>query len=140
MPRSPTARSLELLRSLGYIAQVVEQWIPQARRRRDLYGVIDVLAIRHGEILGVQATTENNRHARQHKIMDDAALSGEWLDAGGKLEVWAWKLRNGRWQCRRVEVQARENTHLLELLDNGWHIPGECERDAIEVQDQQSNT
>ena len=25
MPRSPTARSLELLRSLGYIAQVVEQ-------------------------------------------------------------------------------------------------------------------
>ncbi len=32
---TPTARSLALLRRSGYLAAVVEKWIPRINRRRD---------------------------------------------------------------------------------------------------------
>ena len=43
--KSPTARTMAALRSEGWTVEVVEKWIPGAQIRRDLFGVIDVLAI-----------------------------------------------------------------------------------------------
>ena len=105
---TPTQRTLELLRELGYEPDVTERWIPKVKIRKDLYGCIDVLAAHptHG-ILGVQATSDNggNMSARIHKALQEPRLA-VWLAAGGQFEVWAWGKRGARgkpklWRVRR---------------------------------------
>lgn len=101
---SPTARSLALLRQEGYRAAVVEKWNPHSRTRSDLFGVVDVLAIRGAETLAVQATSGSNGAARVKKIAESDALP-DMRAAGWAVEVWSWrKDSKGRWQCRRVDV------------------------------------
>jgi hypothetical protein len=91
---SPTARTLTLLRRLGFIADVVERWLPHVDRRHDLFHFGDVLAAhpRDRVILIVQCTT------RQHL--------GDRLKAGGAFEVWGWAQRGGQWIVKRVAVEA----------------------------------
>src|SRR3546814_5061317 len=68
MSASPTARTLAKLRADGWLAWVVEKWIPQTRKRSDLFGFIDILAQRDGEVLAVQATSRSNVSSRVNKI------------------------------------------------------------------------
>ncbi len=108
---SPTARSLELLRAMGYVVQVVEQWNNYARIRVDLYGCIDVLAAHpeHG-ILGVQATTTSNAAARAAKAIAAPSLA-VWLAAGGGFQIWGWALRGARGR-RKLWSLTRRRAHL----------------------------
>jgi carbonic anhydrase len=100
---SPTSRSLEHLRKQGYLAQVVEKWIPQVKRRQDLYGFIDVLAIRENEVLGVQATSGDNVASRVTKIAEHPNV-GAVRKAGIRILVHGWrKNAAGRWQLREVD-------------------------------------
>lgn len=110
MANSPTQRTLARLRKLGYRAEVVEKWLPYTRKRKDLFGCIDVIGIRPGEILGVQATSRTNQAVRLKKSLTEAAeeLRG-WLVAGGRFEVWGWRKCGPRgkrklWQVTRTEV------------------------------------
>ena len=102
---SPTARSLELLRELGYTAKVVEHWNPYAKIRQDPFGV-DILALKPGEpVLLVQATTGSNHAARRMKIQE-AGFSDLWTSAGAIIEVWSWAKQGARgnrkvWTVRR---------------------------------------
>jgi len=65
---NPTARSLALLRNLGYRAKVVERWNPHTKIRQDLFGV-DILALKPGKpVLVMQATTGANHAARRTKL------------------------------------------------------------------------
>lgn len=106
MSASPTARSLARLRAEGYCAQAVERFCVFSRRRVDLFGVIDLVAVRAGEpVLGVQATTGSNAAARITKALAVPQLRA-WLAAGAAFEVWAWSKRGpggGRktWQLTR---------------------------------------
>jgi hypothetical protein len=84
---------------------VAERWIAQAGVRRDLFGFIDVVAIKPGEIIGVQVTTSSNLAARLRKSQALPNLAA-WLAAGGKFQAHGWAKRGGRWHCRVVEVQA----------------------------------
>lgn len=43
---SPTARALAECRKRGWVAQVVEQTIPRTFIKRDLFGVIDIIAVK----------------------------------------------------------------------------------------------
>ncbi|MBK5942730.1 hypothetical protein [Halorhodospira halophila] len=100
MAAGPTERTLQRLRREGWTAEVVERWIPQARRRRDLFGVVDVLALRGGETLAVQATSRSNVAARISKIRESDALP-LIREAGWRIEVWGWaRDSKGRWQVR----------------------------------------
>src|SRR5437660_1406196 len=56
---TPTARTLTHLRRLGFIADVCERWLPHVNRRRDLFGLGDVIAFppRDKLVLIVQATS-----------------------------------------------------------------------------------
>jgi hypothetical protein len=101
---SPTQRSLDLLRKEGWLCQVVERWNPHSRTRLDLFGFIDILAIREGEILGVQATSRSNVSSRVSKIANHEN-TGRVREAGIGIEVWGWgKMANGRWEVRKVDV------------------------------------
>ncbi len=99
----PTQRSLAVLRERGYLAQVVERWNPHARARIDLFGVVDVLAIRDGETLAVQATSGSNVAARVAKIAGCEHLPA-LRAAGWRIVVHGWrKSSKGRWTLREVE-------------------------------------
>ena len=98
--KSPTQSSLALLRKLGYTAQVVEHWNPHARRRIDLFGFGDILAIRENEIVIVQTTSGTNLAARRRKITQLRAHS-EWLAAGGLIELHGWRYVKPRGESKR---------------------------------------
>jgi hypothetical protein len=68
MSGNPTARSLAYLRSQGFTCWVTEYWHAFARRRVDLFGIVDILALRPGEVLGVQTTSAANVSSRVRKI------------------------------------------------------------------------
>lgn len=108
---SPTARTMQKLKAAGFTAQVVERFCPFSKRRIDLYGFIDVLAIcaeRQG-VLGIQATSQTNAAARCTKIIE-SELAATWLLAGNALEVWGWSKKGAKgkrklWKCdRRLAV------------------------------------
>jgi hypothetical protein len=103
---SPTSRSLALLRKSGWIADIVERWLHKANRRRDLFGCIDLVAVRGGEtgVLGVQTTSLANVSARVKKSVALPALE-IWLAAGNRFEVHGWALNAGQWRVKRVEIR-----------------------------------
>lgn len=101
---SPTQRSLKHLRDQGYRATIVEHWNSFARLRQDLFGIIDILAVKEGETLGVQTTSGSNVSARVQKIAD-AEVTPDLRKAGWRLEVHGWrKNARGKWQLRVVDV------------------------------------
>ena len=108
---SPTQRALKDLRTLGFTAQVVERFNPHAKVRQDLFGCIDIVAVREGcGILGVQACAGASHAARRAKSLDEPRLRA-WLAAGGRFEVFSYAKRGGRgerkrWQLRREELTA----------------------------------
>lgn len=107
MSTSPTQRTLALLRKEGHQADVVEKWIPRARKRKDVAGCIDVIAYgRNLGVLGVQTTTAAHHGARKAKALAEPRLV-EWLMANARFEIWSWRkdARSRRWVCRREAVQ-----------------------------------
>jgi hypothetical protein len=104
---TPTARTLAHLRRLGYLAAVVETYLPAVRRRRDLYGIGDVLAVHPGErsVLLVQCTSDAHVSDRLRRVRARPELP--LLLAGGvAVEVWGWRSVSRRWYVRRVRVEA----------------------------------
>jgi hypothetical protein len=101
---SPTQRSLKHLREQGYFVTTVEYWDHFARKRRDLYGIWDLLAIKTGETLAVQTTSGSNVSARVKKIGDSEAI-GRCREAGWSCHVHGWtKGKNGRYSLRVVDL------------------------------------
>lgn len=126
---SPTSRSLEMLRELGFLAQVVEHFNPHVRIRQDLFGCIDILAAREGVgILAVQACARASHAARRTKSLSEPKLL-TFLAAGGRFEVWSWaKIGKAgepkRWDCWREEIR---------LQDMNAEAPPAIEEDGCEI-------
>lgn len=88
--RTPSARTKEALELAGWTVGKTEHWCPFSRRRKDLFNGLDFVAIRPGEILGVQATSKSNVSARVRKLKEEPRIRA-WVDAGAKCEVWGWE-------------------------------------------------
>jgi len=100
---SPTQRSLAHLREEGYVVAIVERWNPHARIRQDLFGFIDLLAIRKGETLAVQVTA-SGVSARIKKIMESDYLNAV-RDAGWRIVVHGWRKNSkGRYVLRIEDI------------------------------------
>jgi len=125
---SPTARTLAELRKQGYVAEVVERWNAYTKTRKDLFGGIDLVAVREGETLGVQATVASAVSTRLAKLRAEPRLA-VWLAAGNRLQVWGWAKRKVRlktktavrWCCRveDVQVQASVQVKKRRRVDGG---------------------
>lgn len=102
---SPTQRSLKLLRERGYRCAIVEKWNPHAQIRQDLFGFIDILAIKKGETLAVQTTSDHGDSVSSHirKIADAEAI-GDVREAGWRIVVHGWSKKDGRWFCKEVDI------------------------------------
>lgn len=101
---SPTQRSLKHLRDAGFLAEVVEKWNPHSKTRKDLFGVIDIVALSpDGETVGVQSTSGSNVSKRVSKIGECEALAAI-RRCGWRLLVHGWtKGADGRYRLREVD-------------------------------------
>lgn len=100
---TPTQRSLDHLRKAGYLVAVVEKWNPHAQIRQDLFGFIDILAIREGEVLGVQATSRGNISSRVNKITEHENLSAV-RKSGMRIVVHGWGKLKAGWTLKEVDL------------------------------------
>jgi hypothetical protein len=93
-----------VLRERGYpLVQVVERWNGFARKRVDLFGIIDVIAV-GDEIIAVQTTSGSNMAARIKKITEHESLS-ILRKANIRVLVHGWTRRsNGRYELREVDL------------------------------------
>ena len=106
---SPTQRTLAECKRRGWPAGVVERHIPFPKpmgTKIDLFGVIDLIAIvppqfdadlvclQLGYILAIQATGGSGgaHAARRTKILAEPRAR-QWVEAGGRLELWSWSKR-----------------------------------------------
>ena len=103
--KSTTARSLELLRAEGYEPEVVEKYNAFSKRKNDLFGMFDILAIHKltGDVMAVQTTTVTNISSRINKIIASAHL-GLIRKAGWTIQVHGWRKVKNRWQARRENI------------------------------------
>ena len=110
---SNTSRTLNYIREQGWEADKVEQWNMYSRKRKDLLGIIDIIALTDKGIMGIQSTgqafAEHNR-----KILEEP-MSLKWLEKGGSLMLIGWrkiKLRPGakamRWSPRIKEYSLKD--------------------------------
>lgn len=101
---SPTERSLKHLREQGYLCEVVERWNSFTRTRKDLFGFIDIIAIKEGETLAVQTTTKANMNARVSKIAE-SEIVGMVRKAEWNIHVHGWsKNKSNRWELKIIDV------------------------------------
>ncbi|MEI6085647.1 MAG: hypothetical protein WCS70_15290 [Verrucomicrobiota bacterium] len=105
---SPTELTLRHYRTAGFMVDVVERWIPGANIRRDLFGIIDLVAIAVDEpLLGIQATSLSNVSTRIVKARASSGLA-VWLRTGARFIVIGWAKRDGRWHPKIVELTGAE--------------------------------
>jgi len=119
-----------MLRDQGWTAQVVEKWNPHGKVRIDLFGCIDLVAMRDGHkgLLGIQATTTGHIPDRVDKALLEPRLQ-TWLATGNRFQVVGWALRGARGKRKLWTVKIRE---ILEgdpegylVLDPGERVDGE---------------
>lgn len=104
---SPTVRTLQRLREEGYTVQVVEHYNKFARRRIDLFNVIDIVAIKADKkgVFGIQTTTSSHISSRRKKALGTPELL-TWLRAGNLFEIWGWALRGPRGKRKTYQLRA----------------------------------
>ena len=123
---SPTQRTLAKLRDDGWsVVEVVEYWQHHSKRRKDLFGIWDILAVGPEGTLAAQTTSGSNMAARVTKITKEhAAVVEACRAAGWTMQVHGWakclpqdesgKRRRinpktkkpvaKKWECRVVEI------------------------------------
>ncbi len=136
MALTPTARTLVWLRGKGIEAAVVERWIPQTRRRLDLFGFIDLIAIDGGTTWGVQATSTGNVQSRITKIIEHPNTP-LWLAGPRRILVIGWRSYKRRvdrasWRPTIYEVgaapsegQAEEEARPIQVIGGIGATEGE---------------
>lgn len=99
---TPSQRSVKYLREKGYVVANVEKYNYFTKRKHDLYGCIDLLAIGDGETLAVQVTSKSNIKARINKIAEAEAFP-EMLRSKWRVIVHGWHKVNNRYQLTEFE-------------------------------------
>jgi len=88
---------------MGYKCTVVESYNSFTRRKKDLFGIFDVLAVGAGQTIGIQITSKSNMNARVKKIEESEFLP-EIIGAGWRIIVIGWyKKPNGRYDYKELE-------------------------------------
>ena len=109
MPSLPVQRSLKHLRDEGWTVAIVEKWNQYARRRIDVFGFADLLAMHpHGSIALVQCCAGSTMGAHRDKMLAIPELE-KWKAAGGRVFLMAWAKKGPRgkrktWTLRFEEL------------------------------------
>jgi hypothetical protein len=96
-------RTVALFTERGYSCTVVESYNSFTKRKKDLFGIFDVLAVGNQETVGIQITSKSNMAARMRKIQESEYLP-EIIRSGWRVVVIGWfKKPNGRYDCKEFE-------------------------------------
>ena len=79
---SYTHKTMQLLREQGYLCGVVERYNSFSRKRYDLFGFIDLIAVNNYKTIGVQSTSGTNHASHKRKIITDGIYSRFRLEFG----------------------------------------------------------
>lgn len=122
------SRSKTMLEKKGYKVWKTEQpWNRFTKVRRDLYNIMDALAINgKGPILGVQVTDSNKSHEHILKALANDYLP-LWCMSGGRFEVHAWRTllqrnedgkrgKREKWECKITEMGWNMRIGKLEVM------------------------
>ena len=104
-----TTKTLDLLREHGYKVGGVEKYQFHTRVRQDLFGWIDIIAIKEGELLGVQSTSYQARKQHIDKMAEASIqdMISLWCKTGAKALMITWKkqkIKRGGTAFRYVPV------------------------------------
>ena len=103
MANNLSARSIAFMKEKGYLVANVESYNHFIKRKKDLYGVIDLLCIGNGETVAVQVTSKSNMSSRIKKIEASDAFP-EMLRSGWRVLVQGWsKNSKGRYEVKEFE-------------------------------------
>lgn len=115
---SNTSRTLNYIREQGWLADIVERFNAYAGKfgqRKDLFNIIDIIAMGEGSIIGIQSCGQSfSEHDK--KILEDPEGRGlMWVEHGGRLILMGWrkvKLKRGgkamRWAPRIKEYKPED--------------------------------
>jgi hypothetical protein len=96
-------RTIALFTERGYSCTVVESYNSFTKRKKDLFGIFDVLAVGNQETVGIQITSKSNMAARMRKIQESEYLP-EIIRSGWRVVVIGWyKKPNGRYDYKEFE-------------------------------------
>ena len=96
-------RTIALFEERGYQCDIVESYNAFTRRKKDLFGLFDIVAIGKGETVAIQLTSKSNMSARVKKISNSEILP-ELLRSNWKICVIGWfKKPNGRYDYKEFE-------------------------------------
>lgn len=108
----------DLWRKRGYSVSRCDQYNAYSGRWHDLFGFLDMIAVREGDAcaVGIQLTSraEVLPHIRDIAKDDKArAHLRNWLGCGQRLVVIGWSKENGRWSSVEREVYWRDVETVL---------------------------
>lgn len=105
MATSPTQLTLRKLKSEGYTTvEITERWNAWAKIRQDLFKIIDILAVKDGQTIGIQVTSKTNINARIKKIEESDHINN-LRDANWTILVHGWyKNKSNHWEVKEVDV------------------------------------
>lgn len=124
--KSHMERTKAKLKKEGWVSAKVEFWNAFAKpfgKRMDLFGIIDVLAIRPGTTLGVQCCGgSGDASAHIKKALGEPRL-WDWLGADNRFEIWAWRKigprgKAKRWQVRVIVFKLRPDNTVIHYETN----------------------
>jgi len=96
-------RTIALYEQQGYKCEVVESYNAFTKRKKDLFGIFDVLAVGNCETIGIQITSKPNMSARIKKIQESEYIV-ELIRSGWRVVVIGWfKNSNGRYDYKLFE-------------------------------------
>ena len=112
-------RTTEILRKHELIYQKVEYWHSFARKRIDLFGIIDILVLDCHRTIGLQICGSDLASHKQKMIESNNTIP--WIEAGNELQIHSWrrlvKVRGKKakyWDCRKVDVLLINNQLVFE--------------------------
>lgn len=90
---TPTQRTLRALRAQGRVCGIVEKWNAHDRIRKDLFGIIDIIALDPERgVVGVQSTGQDFAGHHRKLTEEKAQECIHWLETPGTvLELWGWR-------------------------------------------------
>lgn len=119
--KSPLQRTTEVLREQDCLYWKVEYWNPWAKKKIDLFNIIDVVALDIGLTIGIQVTGADLASHRKKLAEKHPEYTRAWLAAGNELCIHSWrklkKKRGGKakyWHCKKTDVLVVNNEIYFE--------------------------
>ena len=109
MPKAFNPKSVALLRKRGYIAENTEHWNNFAKISQDLFGFVDVAAVRDGILLLVQVTSKGGMSTRLKKIQTNSIAKVLMTVPGVRISIHGWHAEKhgkvNRWKVVEKDIQ-----------------------------------